>query len=191
MSEIRSFIAVMLPTKLKRDIYRFSASLQQSPLNIKWVEEENYHLTMKFLGSCSAIEIKKASNLLRDLTADSKPFNLQCGEVMVFPNWHHPRVISLSLTGDTEILKSLWCAIEKGLASKGFSEEKRKGFNPHITLGRLRSENSELRKMIEGKTCPVTGENFLVRDLCLMASKLTPQGPQYTLIECFPLGRTL
>ncbi|HBG22630.1 MAG TPA: RNA 2',3'-cyclic phosphodiesterase [Peptococcaceae bacterium] len=191
LNETRSFIAVLLPSELKRDIYQFTAPLRQSPLSIKWVEEENYHLTMKFLGSCSAIEINKASNFLRDLTAERKPFKLQCGEVMVFPNWHRPRVISLSLTGDTEILKNLWYEIEIGLASKGFPEEKRKRFNPHITLGRLRSENSELRKMIEGKACPVTGKNILVWDIRLMASKLTPQGPQYTTIESFSFRKTL
>lgn len=192
MSEkIRSFVAVLLPPELKRDIYQFTAPLQRLPLDIKWVEEKNYHLTMKFLGSCSAAEINKARTFLHDLTAGRKPFNLQCGEFMVFPNWHRPRVISLSLVGNTEKLQGLWYKIEKGFVSRGFEEEKRKIFNPHITLGRLRSKNSELKKMLKGKACPFTGKDILVQEIYLMASKLTPKGPQYTVIKSFPFRKTV
>lgn len=191
MSETRSFIAVLLPPELKRDIYQFTAPLQRLPLDIKWVEEKNYHLTMKFLGSCSAAEINKASNILQGLTAEREPFNLQCGELMVFPNWHHPRVISLSLVESTENIQDLWYKIEKNLAHRGFKEEKRKRFNPHVTLGRLRSKNSELKKMLKGKACPFTGKDILVREIYLMASKLTPKGPQYTVIKSFPFRKTV
>jgi 2'-5' RNA ligase len=131
LSETRSFIAVLLPPELKRDIYQFNAPLQRLPLDIKWVEKENYHLTMKFLGSCTAREINKASNFLWDLTGEWEPFHLQCGELIVFPNWHRPRVISISLR-NTENLQNLWYKIEKGLASRGFPEEKRKRFSPHL-----------------------------------------------------------
>lgn len=190
LSETRSFIAVLLPPELKRDIYQFNAPLQRLPLDIKWVEKENYHLTMKFLGSCTAREINKASNFLWDLTGEWEPFHLQCGELIVFPNWHRPRVISISLR-NTENLQNLWYKIEKGLASRGFPEEKRKRFSPHITLGRLRSKNSELKKILKGKACPLTGKDILVRELYLMASKLTPKGPQYTVIKSFPFRKTV
>ncbi|MGB4504960.1 MAG: RNA 2',3'-cyclic phosphodiesterase, partial [Syntrophaceticus sp.] len=184
LSLTRSFLAVLLQPELKRDIYRAIAPLQQLPLDVKWVEEENFHLTLKFFGPLSREEIQKAVTFLKSFKA--KPFYLRCGELMVFPNWRRPRVLCLSLEGEIEALQDLWQRIELGLVREGFPEEKRKRFHPHITLGRFRSGNDELCKMIKEKAGPFPGEMFLVEELSLMASKLTPKGPQYTALARFP-----
>jgi len=182
----RSFIAVLLPPWIKRGIYQSTAPLYQLPLDIKWVEEENYHLTLKFFGSLTHEEIQKAKRFLEAFTAAIKPFYMHCGELMVFPNWRRPRVLSLSLKGEIKLLQDLWHQLETGLASIGFLEEKRKRFNPHITLGRFRSGNDALEKMIRERAGHVPVEKFLVQELYLMASKLTPKGPEYTALARYP-----
>ncbi|MDD2359217.1 MAG: RNA 2',3'-cyclic phosphodiesterase [Syntrophaceticus schinkii] len=187
MSDLtRSFIAVLLQPEIKRGIYQSTASLYQLPLDIKWVEEENYHFTLKFFGSLTQEEIEKVKTFLEAFTAAIKPFYLQCGELMVFPNWRSPRVLSLSLKGEIKILQGLWHNIETGLADIGFLEEKRKRFNPHITLGRFRSGNDALEKMIRERAGHIPDEKFLVQELYLMASKLTPEGPEYTALARYP-----
>ena len=187
MSDLtRSFIAVLLPPWIKRGIYQSTASLYQLPLDIRWVEEENYHLTLKFFGSLTHEEIQKAKRFLEAFTAAIKPFYMHCGELMVFPNWRRPRVLSLSLKGEIKLLQDLWHQLETGLASIGFPEEKRKRFNPHITLGRFRSGNDALEKMIRERAGHVPVEKFLVQELYLMASKLTPKGPEYTALARYP-----
>lgn len=70
MSDLtRSFIAVLLQPEIKRGIYQSTASLYQLPLDIKWVEEENYHFTLKFFGSLTQEEIEKVKTFLEAFTA--------------------------------------------------------------------------------------------------------------------------
>ncbi|HHV34976.1 MAG TPA: RNA 2',3'-cyclic phosphodiesterase [Syntrophomonadaceae bacterium] len=181
----RSFIAVLLQPEIKRDIYQSTAPLHRLPINIKWVEEENYHLTLKFFGSLNSKEIQKVKTFLEAFTAMREPFYLQCGELMAFPNWRRPRVLCLSLEGDIEAVQDLRQKIETGLAEVGFPKDKRKRFHPHITLGRFRSGNDAL-KMISDNAGRFSDEKFLVQDLYLMASKLTPKGPEYTALARYP-----
>lgn len=183
---IRSFIAVLLQPEIKRDIYQSTAPLHQLPLDMKWVEKENYHVTLKFFGSLTQKEIQKAKTFLEGITAVREPFYLECGELVTFPTWRRPRVLCLSLEGEIKTLQDLRQKIEVGLARVGFSKEKRKKFHPHITLGRFRSGNDMLRKMIREKAEPFPREKFLVQDIYLMASELTPKGPKYTALARFP-----
>lgn len=177
--QVRSFIAILLPPVVKRGIYQFANPLQQLPLDVKWVEKENYHLTLKFLGSLTIEEIQKVKAFLQRFTAQVEPFYLKCGGLVVFPNQRRPRVLCLSLEGETESVQSLWKAVESGLAQVGFPEEKRKKFHPHITLGRFRSAGDMHWEKIKAEAGSCSGEKFMVHELFLMASKLTPMGPEY------------
>lgn len=55
----RAFIAVLLPEHIKSKIFELTLPLRKFPWDIKWVEKENYHLTLKFLGSISDKDQKK------------------------------------------------------------------------------------------------------------------------------------
>lgn len=187
MSDLkRIFIAVLLHPDIKRGIYQSTVPLHRLPLDIKWVEEKNYHLTLKFFGYLASQEIKKVKTFLDDFSAMREPFYLKFGELTVFPNWHRPRVLCLSLQGEADALQRLWRQLETGLAGIGFSQEEGKRFRPHITLGRLHSGNDELQKMIRESAGRLSDEKFFIQELYLMASKLTPKGPEYTALMRYP-----
>lgn len=185
--DVRSFLAILLPEELKKRIYKSLAPLRRLSLDVKWVEEENYHLTLKFFGSLTAEKIRRVSELLPHLAAKTPPFHLQCGGLIVFPNRRRPRVICLSLEGDLQLLHALQSKIDAQLADAGFPREKKR-FHPHITLGRLRSlRNSHalFKMMSDGGELVENG--FEVDKFFLMASQLTPQGPHYTPLASFLL----
>lgn len=190
MSLIRSFLAVLLDPEIKRDIYRAVRRLQKLPHDMKWVAEKNYHLTMKFFGDLSGEEIDQAIAILEPFAAGRSPFYLQCGELTAFPNRRRPRILCLPLHGETDTLQDLWQKSEAGLARAGFPEEKRKSFHPHITLGRFHHEKNIVWKELIDQAGPFPEQRFLVRDLYLMSSKLTPQGPRYKALAKFPFQAT-
>ena len=52
------------------------STLQDSSSKIKWVKNENLHLTLKFIGYTKESDIPKIINSVNDVTANFNPFNL-------------------------------------------------------------------------------------------------------------------
>lgn len=186
---VRSFLAILLPVELKKRIYQSLAPFRRLALDMKWVEEENYHLTLKFFGDLTSGQIRMVKEVLPGLAAREAPFHLQCGGgVRLFPDRRRPRVLCLALEGDVDALHSFRAKAEHELVKAGLPGDSKK-FHPHITLGRLRSlRNSQalLHLIQRNAVFPVQGW-FAVQELFLMASQLTPQGPRYTPLAAFPL----
>lgn len=189
MKKVRSFLAVLLPEDLKRGIYRGLAPIRRLDLDVKWVEEENYHLTLKFFGDLTPEQIQMIKEILPGLGDGEAPFHLRCSNsYLLFPDQKRPRVFCLALTGDLEALYRLQQKTERELVKAGFLAEKKK-FHPHITLGRFRSlRNSQaLFRLIQENAALPFEEGFPVREIVLMASELTPRGPRYKPLAAFPL----
>jgi 2'-5' RNA ligase len=54
---MRVFIAIQIPEQVKLCVGRIRESLRPSGADIKWVEDDNYHITLKFLGEVDQKEI--------------------------------------------------------------------------------------------------------------------------------------
>ncbi|MDR9757599.1 MAG: RNA 2',3'-cyclic phosphodiesterase [Thermacetogeniaceae bacterium] len=187
MSEqIRAFTAVLLQPELQQRISDCAGSLYKLPLDVKWVEKNNFHFTLKFFGPLSRGDIQKAVTQLKIIAEQEKPFYLQCGELTALPRSSHPRVICLSLKGEVDRLQLLWQRIENTLASAGFPKEKRNKFYPHITLGRFRSRGNWA--VITKNAGPFPDNKILVNKIHMMASKLTPHGPIYSPLAAIPFS---
>jgi len=185
--QIRAFTAVLLQPELQQRITDCAGPLYKLPLDVKWVEKNNFHLTLKFFGSLSREDIQKAVTQLKIIAGQEKPFYLQCGELTALPNSSHPRVICLSLKGEVDRLQFLWQRIENTLAAAGLPQEKRDRFHPHITLGRFRSRGNW--EDIARNAGPFPEDIILVDKIHMMASKLTPRGPIYTPLAAIPFSQ--
>ncbi|MCH8242825.1 MAG: hypothetical protein IH897_09470 [Planctomycetes bacterium] len=78
-------------------------------------------------------------------------------------------------------------AVEDELESLGFPRERR-AFSPHITIGRVRSDDSDGR--IRSAVDEAAYENMAqtVKSLTLMSSVLSPKGPAYSVVSRANLG---
>ncbi|MGB9792379.1 MAG: RNA 2',3'-cyclic phosphodiesterase [Thermacetogeniaceae bacterium] len=192
--KIRSFLAILLPGDIRKAIHQqFSSKLKKLPLDVKWVEEENYHLTLKFFGSLNAKEIQQINKILNRVIPQIEQFTLSYEGLGVFPDLANPRVIWLGLSGEVEKLKMLHSKIENELSAAGFPREEKK-FQPHLTIGRFRS-NSNLEMFIkyfnELREAPFSSQirDIEVQELHLMKSVLTPAGPRYSSLAAYPLRK--
>jgi 2'-5' RNA ligase len=185
---IRCFLAIELPEALRSGLARVQEELKRSRADVRWVAPGNIHLTLKFFGNVPDDEIAGLADAAREVAAETAPLQLRVTVAGAFPSPAAPRVVWLGLGGDMVPLTQLFYRLEKAYATLGHPPEGR-AFNPHLTLGRVKSPaNRERLAKLLAKLPPVDWPPFEVRELILFQSVLSPQGSKYTPLQVIPLG---
>jgi 2'-5' RNA ligase len=191
MEKIRSFIAIELPLEIKQALSQLQAKLKSaSNAPVKWVEPDNIHLTLKFLGDISTEITGSITKALEDASRGVHPFDIAISELGVFPNLKRARIVWVGLTGELEKLEQLQKRIEASLEPLGFSPEGRP-FTPHLTIARVRDYARQDDRLALGE---IIGGMSLekeykigVKAIHLIKSQLTPEGPIYSKISTVAL----
>ena len=186
MALIRAFIAVELPAELKSELAELEGQLKKnSPLMVKWVDPNNIHITLKFLGEIAENSIEELILAIEESTQGIQPFKLEVREVGAFPNLERAQVLWVGVKGELDKITKLQKRIESNTEQLGFPRESR-GFSPHLTLGRVRDEARPNERQRLGKLLADTSfaalHNVDVEAVNLMRSQLTPTGPIYICI---------
>jgi 2'-5' RNA ligase len=176
----RGFIAVEIENKPL--ITNFRNELKKTGAEMKLVEKDNLHLTLKFLGNTKEEDIERISKIMEQSVAEIKPFKILLKDVGVFPSRNYIKVVWIGI----ENRDSLVCIannLEEKLQELGFKKEK-KNYVPHLTIARVKTSKNkeELLKVIEKYQGTSFGEQE-IRDLKLFKSELTPKGPMYTILK--------
>ncbi len=184
---MRMFVAIAVPDSVKQHARMIRNHLGHSQPDIKWVEYENYHLTVKFLGDVNGSDVpalKKQLSLAGDAVP---PFYLSAGELGYFPNSRRPRVLWLNIKGELDKAAFLGERVDTYLGELGYDPEKEHRF--HLTLGRVRTEKNlkELQKSIELFPARDKLVGFKVESFHLMMSDLGKSGPKYLEMGSFYL----
>jgi 2'-5' RNA ligase len=185
---IRAFLAIELPDALRPGLAQVQGELKGSRADVRWVPVGNIHLTLKFFGNVPEDEIDALARAARVAAAEAAPLLLQVTVAGAFPSPNAPRVVWLGLGGDLVPLTQLFYRLEKAFAALGYPPEGR-AFNPHLTLGRVKSPaNRERLARLLAKLPPLNWPPFTVKELILFQSVLSPQGSKYTPLQVIPLG---
>ena len=187
---MRLFIALELPPELRRAASAVQKELKPCGANVKWVETDNMHLTLKFLGEVEETGLGGIKQSLSAACEAYSPLRLGVRGCGSFPPKGNPSVVWLGLSGDLQVLARLAADIESSMEKRGFEPEKRP-FKPHLTLGRVRRPRGkkkppaddlqrlrELKRSIAGLG-GYKGPDFAADRVILMMSTLTPDGPVY------------
>jgi 2'-5' RNA ligase len=186
---IRCFLAIDLPDALRPQLALVQGELKRSNADVRWVQVGNIHLTLKFFGNVPDNDIDGIIEAAREVAAKQAPFQLQVTLAGAFPNPKSPRVVWLGLGGETVPLAQMYHKLEKAFEALGHPPEGR-AFNPHLTLGRVKSPSNRhrLAQALE-KMPPLNWPPFQVQEIILFKSTLTPQGSIYTPLKVIPLGK--
>jgi RNA 2',3'-cyclic 3'-phosphodiesterase len=185
---IRAFLAIELPDVLRPGLTQVQEELKRSRADVRWVPVGNIHLTLKFFGNVPDEEIEALAQAARQAAAEAEPFQLKATSAGAFPSPNAPRVVWLGLGGDVVPLTQLFYRLEKAFAALGYLPEGR-AFNPHLTLGRVKSPaNRERLARLLAKLPPQDWPPFTVKELILFQSVLSPHGSKYTPLKVIPLG---
>jgi 2'-5' RNA ligase len=192
MSEIRAFIAVLLPEEVKQSLSALQDRLRAgSYVSAKWVDPGNIHLTLKFLGNISPGMTGRITSAMETAAREIRPFRIQVKGLGAFPNANRVNIVWVGMEGDVERLALLQKRIDAQLSHLGFKSENRP-FTPHLTIARIRDhasaeERRKLGRIIED-TAFDTSHPVDVSAVHLMKSQLTRQGPIYSVIAAVNLG---
>lgn len=175
----------MLPEDIRRAVVKAIEPIKKDGTNVRWVSEENLHITLKFLGDSAPDIIPAVKSVLKQTAAKRQPVNVEVDGLGAFPNAARARVVWVGITKGAAELKALSRDIEKSLEHLGFEDENR--FKAHITLGRMKrpSDGSLARAIDEGTGCLGV---FTASKIDLMKSDLGPAGARYESLASFALG---
>lgn len=184
MDKIRSFLAINFESFYQRELENVLRVLRREPIDAKWINPQQAHLTLCFFGSIGEDLIQSIVKNLDTLLAPQKPLEVYLKGLGAFPNMDRARVIWIGIEGATDGLKVLKKDVDRSLEKIGIPAEDR-SFRPHLTLGRLRKSPKGLAPLLEKFTDFSSLNKFMINRLVLFRSDLTPKGPLYKPLHTF------
>lgn len=191
----RLFIAINLSPELKNQLADLEKEIsnrfpeETATAVAKWVAPENLHLTLLFLGEVGESEIPKLPALIQAIAENYQPVVLKFKRVGYGPDKViPPRFIWIELENNPAIAKLAGDLQEASLQAGILRFREARSFSPHITLARIKEW---IWRRIERDERPEIEQelDFVleVKSLALMESQLRRGGPEYNLVQSFPL----
>jgi 2'-5' RNA ligase len=186
---MRLFIAINFTSKDRQKIGRSARKMREAELPIRWVEPDQIHMTLKFLGEVRPERVADVKEAVARVAEKTDPFSLKLGGAGAFPTMRRPRVIWLGAEASPE-LRCLKHDLEWELAPLGFEREVR-AFHPHVTLGRAKPEAraGDFRDFEALVSAMTFGAEIQVRTVDVMESHLSAKGARYTRRLAAKLGQ--
>ena len=166
---------------------RLQRSLSTYDRTVRWVTQDQMHLTLKFLGEVEDHRVSVVTDALASTAAELAALTLASDGAGCFPPGGKVRVVWVGLGGDQAPLLDCQRKVESALESIGFPREHRP-FSPHLTLGRVKDDRTggALRDAVAGLGPPELTQ--AVVSIVLMSSELRPEGARYTRVGEWKLG---
>jgi len=187
--KIRAFVALAISADVRRAAAGVIDDLRGAGAAVKWVEPQNLHVTLKFLGDVDDGEIHHVCHAVEQAAAQAAPFGFEVRGAGAFPDTRRPRTVWLGIgQGGPEIV-ALNARIEPALTKLGFPKEARR-FQPHLTIGRIRRGGpgvAELGTRIAARGDLPLGRTH-VAEVIVFSSRLGRSGPTYEALARAPLG---
>lgn len=183
---IRAFIAIEIP--LLGDFPDLLERLRRSGARISVPKAGTMHVTLKFLGDVREEMVPKVIDLMKSAINDLKQFEVAIGATGAFPSMHSPRVLWVGLREGGR-MGEIAGRIDKGLSGLGFEREKR-AFTPHVTVARVKDVHGiEKAVSVIREYEKVQFGSFIVKEIRLKKSTLTPTGSIYEDLAILPLSQ--
>src|SRR5882757_2956502 len=166
----RLFTGLEVPPEIGQSLSMLRGGLPGA----RWIDPENYHITLRFIGD---IDDRLANEIA--LTLDGvrrRSFDVRFGSLTSFGG-NKPRAIVASVEPIQPLIE-LQAELERLMQRLGLEPEGRK-FTPHVTLARLR--NSSPRDVADylSTRVPLFGSSFHVSRFVLFSARASVGGGPY------------
>jgi 2'-5' RNA ligase len=187
---MRVFIAIDIDDKIRKAIAdvqkQLNAKVDIKKSDAKWVEPENIHLTLKFLGEISDEQLEEVKEITNTVAHAHQKFNLDIESVGSFGG-RSAKVVWIGASKGTDELLALQKDLDEQLTLADFPSEDRE-FSAHLTICRVRNPKAGF-KLAEavGQFAKLKLGVISADAVCVYQSQLTPAGPIYTQLASFKL----
>lgn len=183
MKRLFTAIKVIPDKKFIEQLHSLETSLRYE--RIKWVEDHNIHITLKFFGETDEKKIPGITAVLRNVAGTIKPFPLQLKGLGIFGSSYEPRVVWTGIEPYRELV-DLMKQIHAELKTIGF-EPDRQNLVPHLTIGRIRElRDRQLFQQVVEENKKIISAEMTIREIFLYESILKKEGPVYLKTAEFP-----
>jgi len=187
---MRVFIAIDIDDNIRKAIAalqkQIASSISVKKGDLKWVEPNNIHLTLKFLGEINDEQLTQVKEIANTTAQAHQKFNLDIESVGGFGG-RSAKIVWVGAGKGTNELLALQKDLETLLEQAGFPKEERE-FSAHLTLCRVNHPIAgvKLGEAIKQFSSQKLG-SIAADCIRVYQSQLTPQGPIYTMIADFNL----
>lgn len=177
----RAFLAFLLEQPIldaASDVQRQMQDLF-APGSVKWVDPENFHITVRFFGDLDRRGLDTALRVVGELDGAFEAVPVRIAAVSAFPSPSRPQTLWIGVGSGEGRLDALADRVDAALHGAGFGRPD-KAWRSHLTIGRIR--RGVQAEVPRGWTAGLTwaaGESNISR-IALMQSELRPRGPRYT-----------
>jgi 2'-5' RNA ligase len=174
----RIFTGLEIPGSLAQELAMMRGGLSGA----RWIDTENYHITLRFIGDVDRSTAQAVAEVLDDIRR--APFTVTLEGLDVFGG-DKPRAIVSKVQPSSELVE-LQAEQERMLRRIGIPPEPRK-FTPHVTLARLRGAPVIAVADYLGQRGFLT-RRFTAERFVLFSSRDSVGGGPYIAEEVYPFG---
>jgi 2'-5' RNA ligase len=175
----RLFTAIELPAAIVQQL----AMLRGGLPGARWIDPENYHLTLRFLGDIDDATAHEAASALGRIRRGA--FDLHFEGLTAFGG-RKPRAV-VAETTEPPALIELQAEQERLMQRIGLEPDGRK-YTPHVTLARLRESSSRQVADYLAARGLFRTPDFHVERFVLFSSRNSTGGGPYVAEASYPLG---
>jgi len=175
----RIFTGLELPTNIAQSL----AMLRGGLPGARWIDPENYHLTLRFIGDVDDTLAHEVASLLGMVSRPA--LELRFDDLSSFGG-RRPRAVVATLA-QTAGLMELQAEHERLMQRVGLEPEGRK-FTPHVTLARLRDSSSRQVADYLATRPFLHPLSFRVSRFVLFSSRASVGGGPYVVEAAYPLA---
>lgn len=181
---MRCFIAVDIDDCVRSEIadlqdqLRRAADLKKS--DAKWVDPENIHLTLKFLGEVKDQEISDVCRIVSEVAEKHRRFSVEIENIGTFGR---PARVVWAGVNDAGDLADLQGDLDGRLGQTGWPQD-RKRFSGHLTLCRVKNARAgKYMHQLVSSWDTVRLGSVSIDSIYVYRSDLTKEGPIYTVVS--------
>jgi 2'-5' RNA ligase len=174
----RLFVAIRPP----RDIRDLLLGLMGRIPKARWQDEEQLHLTLRFIGEVDGHRAEDVAAALSSL--HHQRFDIAVSGIGSFER-RGKGALWAGLAPHDE-LKALHKKVDQACLRAGIEPDKRT-YHPHITLARLNRDTGPVAPFVE-QWAGLSSAPFSVETICLYESRLGSGGASYTIVQRYPLA---
>lgn len=175
----RLFVAIALPAPILDAL----TGLQTGVRGARWLPEENFHLTLAFIGETDRHGLQEAASALGAVAAPA--FDLKLSGCGYFGD-RKPRALWAG-AAPSPGLSHLQSKVDVALRRCGFLDEKRK-FRPHVTLAYLHGAQKEEAELYCAEHGLFSAGPFHVDEFHLFESHLGTAAAHYEIVASYSLS---
>ena len=186
---VRTFISINIELQKKKLNNLKDLKKEFHNEDIKWVAQENLHLTLRFLGETTLVQVEEIKTALFEVTKSFSPFQLNLLRLDYFKRDGKPKVLIVHIK-ETKTLNELAKSIYHQVEKVRFGKENR-SYQPHLTLGRIKSiKDINLFYDVVDKYSQRLYQTIDVKEFTFYQSLLSPSGPVYKSIQNFKFANS-